>query len=138
MVLGIDVNNVAVLVAGVVSMIIGSLWYGPLFGKTWMKLSGITKQQIEKSKKKGMGKSYLMGFVLSLITAYVLAGVVGLTGANTFASAALVGFWVWLGFSATHLFSGVLWEGKSTKLFWLSAICHLITLIAVASIIALW
>ena len=30
-----DVNLIAVLVAGIVPMIVGMLWYGPLFGKRW-------------------------------------------------------------------------------------------------------
>ncbi len=39
-------------------MIIGSLWYGALFGKTWMKLSKITDKQMKEMKKKCVGMSY--------------------------------------------------------------------------------
>ncbi len=138
MVLGVDVNLVSVLVAGIASMIVGWLWYGPIFGKTWMKLSKLTKQQIDKAKKEGMAKSYIWALIFSLVTAYVLAGVVGLTGASTFGSALLAGFWVWLGFYAPQAASGVLWEGKSMKMFWLNAISHLITLEVAALIIAFW
>ena len=47
------VNYLAVLVAAIVSMVIGGLWYSPLlFGNVWMKLSGITQKDVEKAKKK--------------------------------------------------------------------------------------
>jgi len=35
--------------AGVVSFIVGALWYTILFGKTWMNEVGLTEEQIEKS-----------------------------------------------------------------------------------------
>src|SRR5216117_550063 len=33
-------NWVAIIVATVAAMVIGFLWYGPVFGKSWMTLSG--------------------------------------------------------------------------------------------------
>ena len=36
----IQVNYVAILACGISAMVIGSIWYGPLFGKTWMQLTG--------------------------------------------------------------------------------------------------
>lgn len=33
-------STLAVVLAAVVSMIVGWLWYGPLFGKQWMALMG--------------------------------------------------------------------------------------------------
>jgi hypothetical protein len=53
-----EINYLAVLVAALVSMVIGGLWYSPLlFGNIWMKLSGITQKDVEKAKKQGMMKS---------------------------------------------------------------------------------
>ena len=34
------INWLAVLVAAASTFVIGGLWYGPLFGKIWMRLSG--------------------------------------------------------------------------------------------------
>ena len=38
----VDVNYLAVLVAAIINMVIGSIWYSPSmgFGKSWMKYSG--------------------------------------------------------------------------------------------------
>lgn len=138
MVLGIGVNNLAVLVAAIASMIVGALWYGPLFGKTWMRLSGISGQKLKQMKAKGMGKSYLMTFIASLVMAYVLSLIVTLALADTFVRGAVVGFWVWLGFVATEDIRDVIWGGKSMGMFWLKGIGGLVTLAIMGAILAVW
>ncbi|MBI3341870.1 DUF1761 domain-containing protein, partial [Candidatus Curtissbacteria bacterium] len=35
-----QINYMAVVAAAVVNMVLGFLWYGPLFGKPWMKMMG--------------------------------------------------------------------------------------------------
>lgn len=135
----IDVNWLAVVVAAVVSMIVGSFWYSPLmFGNAWMKLLGMTKKDIEKAKKKGMGKTYLIAFVLSLIMAYVLAHFVAIVGGTHFFDGVTVGFWVWLGFVATIAAGSILWEGKAVKLFWINSLYWLVVLVLEAGILAVW
>ena len=70
----IDINGFAVLAAAVASMVIGAIWYSPaVFGKIWMSLTGISDSKIKEMKSKGMAKSYVIGFIASLVTAYVLA-----------------------------------------------------------------
>lgn len=38
-----QVSLLATLLATVLSFVLGGLWYGPLFGKTWMRLVGMTE-----------------------------------------------------------------------------------------------
>ncbi len=46
----VDINYWAVLVAAVVSMVIGALWYSPvLFGKLWMKYSGLSDKKLAEA-----------------------------------------------------------------------------------------
>ncbi len=138
----VDINYLAVLGAAAASMVIGSLWYGPLFGKQWMALSGIGPDMIERIKAKGMGKTYVLAFVGSLVMAYVLAH------ALIFASAYLkiagmqaglmAGFWNWLGFVAPVTLGVVLWEGKPWRLWVLSNGYYLASLLAMGVILAIW
>ena len=37
-----QINFLAVLVGGVINMAVGFVWYGPLFGKLWLRLIGKT------------------------------------------------------------------------------------------------
>ena len=80
------VNWLAVLVGVVVSNGLGFLWYGPLFGKTWLRMIGKTQDEIEASS--GM---YVVTAVASAITMIALALLVYAFGANTFVQGLLVG-----------------------------------------------
>ena len=44
-----SVNWLAVLVGTVLSMALGALWYGPLFGQYWLKLIGKTEEELESN-----------------------------------------------------------------------------------------
>jgi len=72
------------LVAAIAGMLIGAFWYSPLlFGKLWMRLSGLTEKQLNEAKKKGMGKLYFIAFIGILVMSYVLAHFVDYTESTT-------------------------------------------------------
>ncbi len=133
-----DINYLAVLVAAVASMVIGFLFYGPLFGKFWIALMGFTKEQLDAGKAKGMSKSYALGFLGSLVTSYVLARFVAYTGAGGISGGLQTGFWAWLGFVATVALGSILWEGKSWKLYGLNMGYQFMNLLAMGAILAVW
>lgn len=119
--MNIEVNYLAVLIAGVATMVVGFLWYGPmLFAKPWMKLMGHTKESLEKEKT-NMGKTYGTSFVLALVTAYVLSHVMSLSQAFYNTSPVMTGltsaFWMWLGFIMPVQATDVLFGSKKFKLF---------------------
>ncbi|MSR85497.1 DUF1761 domain-containing protein [Candidatus Uhrbacteria bacterium] len=138
----IPINYLAVLVCGIVSMVVGSLWYGPLFGKMWMSLMGMTPEKMEASKKKGMTQSYILMFIGSLVMAYVLAHSVvfgssylHMTGAW---AGVMAGFWSWLGFIAPVTLGSVLWENKSWNLWILNNGHYLVSLLVMGAILGAW
>ena len=113
--------------------------YNPkIFGNTWMKLSGLSKDKMNANKARGMGKSYIIAFIGSLITACILAHFVIYVGATTFFAGMETGFWIWLGFVATTFLGMILWEGKSFKLYALNVGYHLVNLLLMGGIIAVW
>jgi mannitol-specific phosphotransferase system IIBC component len=131
------INYWAVLAAALANMIIGSLWYGPLFGKMWKKLQGWGPEQM-KSMKMSANGAYVGGLVTALVSAYVLAHFVEALAVFDMASAWQLAFWVWLGFVATTQAGSVLWENKPVKLFLLNAANSLVTIYAMTLILALW
>ena len=133
-----EINYLAVLVSAVAGFVIGALWYSVLFGKVWMRLSGMDKKKIEKERKKGMAKSYAAGFAVLVVMAFVLAHFVDMAEAATVLEGAQAGFWAWLGFVATIMLNKVLWEGKPFKLYLLDAAHYLVVLLAMGSILAVW
>ena len=135
----IGINEWAVLTAAIASMIIGALWYSPLlFGNAWMRLMGFNKKDIEKAKKKGMGKLYFYNFIGALVMACVLAWFIGVSGASGLSEGIIVGFYVWVGFIAAIHIGSVLWEGRPFSLYLINISYWLVNLIVGASILAVW
>ncbi len=46
----VPINYLAVVVAAIANMVLGFLWYGSLFGKQWIKLSGFTAEAMNEAK----------------------------------------------------------------------------------------
>ncbi len=133
----IAVNYWAVLVAAAVNFTVGVLWYGPLFGKTWMALEGITPEGM-KSMKLTPAQAMALGFISTLVMAFVLGHFANVWNAMGVAGAFALTFWVWLGFIVTTLAGSVLWEGKSLKLFLLNIVYQFIALFASAFVLVYW
>ncbi len=137
------VNYGAVLAAAVSAIVLGFLWYGPIFGKAWMKEMGMTKESIKHSMK---GRSAAMVYGLQAVGALLMAYVLlhGLIFGNAYLnmSGILSGiqgaFWFWLGFVAPVTLSAVLWEGKSWKYWGITAGYYLVTLLVMGAILTAW
>lgn len=131
-------NYWAVLWCGVVSMILGSIWYGPLFGKSWARMSGFSMADMKKAKAKGasgMWKSYLFMFIASLVMAYVMQFFMAILGFTSVPDGIQFSFWVWLGFIAVSQIGMVLWEGKPFRLYLIISGYYLLQMIVFSLII---
>ena len=137
----VPINYLAIVVCGVVAMALGFLWYGPLFGKEWMKLVGMTQEKMTQAKK-GMTKTYTISFLSSLVMAYALAHFVWFTapGAGTVLVGIKTGIWAWVGFVATTSLSSYLYtaEKKPTRLYLIDTGYYLVLLVLMGVILAVW
>ena len=137
----VPINYLAVLVAAVLNMVLGGIWYGPLFGKQWVLLSGMSQQQMDLGKTK-MTRSYSLMFVGSLLMSYTLAHAIVFAGSYlnmSGVSAGLMGgFWNWLGFVAPVTVGVVLWENKPWKLWFITSGYYLVALMVMGVILAVW
>ncbi len=138
----ISVNYFAVIVAAIVNMVVGFLWFGPIFGKQWVKMMGWTPEQIKEAQKKGMTKSYIIAIIGSLLTAWVIAELtvtlgsyLGLSGVMAGLKAGFIG---WIGFVVPVGLSTVAWEGKSWNLWLLNVGYYLVALLLMGAIIGAW
>ena len=137
-----DVNLIAVVVAGLVGFVIGFLWYMPqIFGKKWMKAVGMGEKDM---KKEGMEGKMIIALIAAFLVAYVLSYFVramivwkgNLYGsADPILTGAFAGFLAWLGFLATSLIDPVLWQNKPWSLWAINAGQWLVRLIAMGAVI---
>lgn len=133
----VPVNYIAVLGAAVAAYVVGALWYGPVFGRAWMKLSGITRESM-KDMPLTPAVAMTLGFITTLLTSYVMAVFVTLLGPINAQAALTLSFWIWIGFVMTTLAGGPLWEGKSFKLFAFNSAHSLVALSVLSLILTFW
>ncbi len=127
-------SYLAVIVAAIAQYILGFLWYGPLFGKTWRALMGVKDQ----SMGAGMGKTLVWSFIGSLVTAGVLRKFATMVGATSVGAGISLGAMVWLGFIATVTLASVLYEKRSVNLYILNNAYQLVSLVVMGAIVAAW
>lgn len=125
-----------IIIAAIVAFAVGALWHGPLFGKTWMKLAGVSMKTIKKAKLTP-AQSMGMGFVAIVVTAYVLQIMfVKFIHPATTKDAVITAFLLWLGFIAPVVFGNFIWENKSLKLTVFNGVYRLVELAVLAVVLA--
>jgi Protein of unknown function (DUF1761) len=106
-----------VIISTVVQWVLGAVWYGLIFKKSWMKFVGFAEGEKPKYRVFGMVSSLIACFLLS----FVLAHLVGWAGSVTFTGGAKIGIISWLGFMAPPLFVQHIFENRRANLFAINA-----------------
>lgn len=133
----IPINWWAVIVAALLRMAVGSIWFSPVaFVKPWQQLTGVTPESMQR----GLVKAIVVDLVLSLVMAFVLfhAVMYATASAPTLWTGAAVGLLNWLGFVvATHL---PLWtyENRSFKLIAIGTGSNLVSIVLMGALFGLW
>jgi hypothetical protein len=129
------INYWALVLATVVKILIGMVWYSPLlFGKQWSQLIHCTPDEM----KARMPKLLAGDFVSTFMMAFVLVNAVHYAGANSAALGAAVGFFNWLGFIVVTSFALTAYEKRPWRLFLINNGFQLISLLAMGAIVAAW
>jgi hypothetical protein len=135
-----EVSFIPILIAAVANVVIGMIWYNPhVFGGAWMRMTGITPEQAERGKRR-MPLHVLLGFVASMLIAYVIAyfgmAWTGYLGINADWTTALqLAFWCWIGFVAPVLLSSVIWEQKPIRFYLINASYWLVSFMIMALVL---
>lgn len=76
-----EFNFGILIVAALVPMVIGFVWYGPLFGKAWMGEMGFTEESLKSANMFViMGLSLVLSFMLALIVQMLVIHQYGVLG----------------------------------------------------------
>ena len=138
----VPVNYLAVVGGMAVMMVLGYVWYGPLFGKKWARLMGWSVEEMQSRMQKEMAKSYgimaLGAFLLSLVMSHSLIFAATYLGESGISAGLQTGFWNWLGFVVPVSIGTVLWDGKPWMLWFINAGYWLVGMCLVGILLALW
>lgn len=134
----VDVNWLAVVLAGLSSLIVGSIFYAkPVFGNTWMKLAKLDE------KKMGSGASSIaLALAMSLVTAFVIAHVAAISRpfyeVSALSAALTTAFWLWIGISLTTVVIHDSFEHRPKALTFLTVAYQFFAMMAMGLIIGLF
>lgn len=123
----------AVIVCAVSTFVLGGLWYGPLFGKPWMRASGVTPEQAAQGN---MPMIFGLSFLLQLLAAFVLAMFIGADSTVGFAvgaSASVGACWVAPALGVIYLF-----EQRGFAHWAINAGYHTVAFTVMGVILGLW
>ena len=136
-----NINYWAIIVCGILSIVMGSVWYGPIFGKLWMRLCGVdVNMPAEEMKRKQQEAMplYVIQLALSLFQLFVLVHLTGFTVKSGILSA----LWVWGGFVLPTTAGACMWNADSNKMklqrFLVQAGFQLVSFIVFGAILGGW
>ena len=137
-----EINWIAVIVAALVPMILGYIWYVPLFGKQWQASLNFTDEDV---KSGNMGLIYGLSLVMALILAIALGPIIeGLHAHSaegsfhTFKHGMLHGAMISFFVSIPVLVSNSLFQKNSLKNILINAAYWMLTMAIMGGIIDAW
>ena len=128
-----SINWLSIFVAALSSFVVGGLWYGPIFGKVWMRSFGFTEEDL---KKRNVPLTFGLSLLLAFIAALILDMFIGVDAGLAFGASA--GFFAGFGWVATMLGILYLFEMQSLKAYSINAGYCILTLTIIGAILGAW
>lgn len=140
------INYFAIISSVAAGMVLGFLWYGPLFGKSWARGMGFAADLKPDSKK--MTQAMILQALGLLLISYVLAHSsqiwrpsvwgVGVDEGSVFMWGFMSAFFTWIGFFIPMQLSKVAWENRPWKIFFINIGHDFLILFTISMILAGW
>ena len=131
-------NWLAIIIAAVVALLIGGLWYSPLmFAKAWVKAHGYSPEKLAAMQAKAP-RTYGLSFLCFLLMAFVLHIFVAHLGAESALMGANWGAHAWLGFALPLGLTAHLYSDKPLAAFLIDSSYQLVFLTTMGAILAGW
>lgn len=126
-----EVNYLAVLIATIVTMILGFLWYSPvLFGNAWVKEMGLKREEMSG----GSPLTYVLTALTALFGALFLALIMSMIGERTIGLGVTIGLLIGLSISV-KIGMNFLFESRTAKLYFITIGYHIVTYLLTGIII---
>lgn len=132
-----NINWLAVLVGGLAYFVLGALWYSVLFGKAWIKATGVNPN--DPNAKKGVAGIMLSSLVLMIISSLgvaIFCARIGTIGG--WMSGMKVGLVAGICFCATSISISYLYEKRPLSLYLINGLYNIIGCALAGIVIGLW
>lgn len=129
----VEVNWIAVLIGTVFNMALGTLWYGPLFGKLWRKIVKMEQEDLQSS-----AVMYLLPLIMALISSYILAVLIEGLAITVWWQGLVIGVVIWLGIGSTAVFTTGTFENSPRGAWLLFTLYYLVVFAVEGVVFAVW
>lgn len=129
----VEINWLAVVAATVASMVLGGLWFGPLFLKQWAAALGKPIDEIQPAPA-----LWVLVVLGQLLVAIALAVVISWAGVGNVLEGALVGIGIAVGFAANEWIRNHAFEGRPLSVIAISAGYTIVGFAIMGAILAAW
>ena len=125
------ISWLGVVLGAIAFFMVGGIWYGPLFGKAWMRASGVTEEEAQGSS---LPLVFAGTLLLTFLAGIALAAIIG--------AGASVTLGMWIGALVGVLLAGTalavqaLYERRSLALLALGLGYNILGFIAMGAVIA--
>jgi hypothetical protein len=122
-----------ILVAAAAGFMLGGLWYGPLFGKAWIKALGKSEDELEPTPT-----PFIVSFFTALITAIALSALIHTLGFTELQDGVILGLLMSFGFIATAMGSDAAFCGWGLPLYLIQAGYRVTYSVIMGAILVAW
>ena len=128
-----NINWLSIVVAAISAFLIGGIWYGPVFGRAWMKEFGYTEEDI---KQRNIPRTFGLSLLLAFFAAFMLDLFIGATADIIYGT--MAGFFAGIGWVAAFLGILYLFEMRSAKAFVINGGYCVVSLTLMGLILGAW
>lgn len=133
-----NLNFVAIVIAGAIYWLVGMLWFPVLFGRTWAKELAKIGLVIRTPSPNEMGIKSVITYAVNTFTALGIAIIFQLIGVSSVGSAVAIGIALSLFFSVAIIAVSCIWESRSLLLFAIDSGYHTCGIVACSILLSLW
>lgn len=114
---------------------LGSVWFGPLFGKPWLRLVGLSVTEEDKKKAPLMfAKTFVLDFIITLSVALVISWIQPETIFHTLKAMTVIS----MGFVVAPFLGNYMYAKRSMVLFLVESGYHVVCVYVISIILTIW
>ena len=132
-----DLNYLAIAACAAIYWVLGGVWYAAIFSKSYQAALNFSAEEKARATK-DFPKALAAHFVSGLISSFIIAGLVGALGANSFISGMGYGLLLWLAFAFTINLNYIMFERRPAALFLINNGFFLIAFAIVGGVLSMW
>ena len=132
----LKINHLAILVSVVLLTVLGFLWYGPLFGDSWMEMVGLDRATVEANPPGA--KVWITNLVATVLPLYALAWLFTKINVSSALQGAGIGLMIGFAFVLLSDMTSNMFAQRPYELSWITGGFSAVSLAIAGAVLGAW